>query len=183
MSLINTTPDGFVDARYAIADAEFHEFAHGLLAETKTVALGRNTFELFQNVWPPILEKENMPESQVRMARVLNDKDKTVFSSTLRTTLWNNSTIVEKIDAEYINAYKQEDRKGLLTIGSPGLVASLTAMKLIDDYYFSVQPHIAGTGESRLFEKIKLDATHRLKYMDSKQLRSGVHIIHYQTVA
>ena len=62
MSLINTTPDGFVDARYVTPDSEYFEFTHGLLADTRTVAFGRNTFELFQNRWPPILEKENEPE-------------------------------------------------------------------------------------------------------------------------
>ena len=183
MSLINITPDGFADARYAIANAEFHEFAHGLLANTKTVAFGRTTFELFQNIWPPILEKENMPESQVRMAKVLNDKHKTVYSSTLRMTAWNNSSIVKEIDAERINSYKQEGKEGLLTIGSLGLVSALTEMKLIDDYYFCIQPLIAGSGDVRLFEKIKLGKVHPLNYVDSKQLNSGVHIIHFQTAS
>ena len=45
MSLINTTPDGFVDGKYAIIDAEFYEFTHGLLSDTRTVAFGCNTFE------------------------------------------------------------------------------------------------------------------------------------------
>ena len=96
-SLISTTPDGFADAEYAIVDAEFYEFTHGLLSDTRTVAFGRNTFELFQNRWPPILENENAPESQVRMARALNDKHKAAYSSTLKTTAWNSSTIVQKI--------------------------------------------------------------------------------------
>ncbi len=30
MSLINTTPDGFVDGKYAIIDAEFYEFMMAL---------------------------------------------------------------------------------------------------------------------------------------------------------
>src|SRR6266571_7895104 len=69
ISLINTTPDGFADSQYVNADAEFHEFVHGLLAETDTVAFGRNSFELFQQIWPAVLEKEGAPESQVRMAK------------------------------------------------------------------------------------------------------------------
>ncbi len=182
MSLINTTPDGFVDGKYAIIDAEFYEFTHGLLSHTKTVAFGRNTFELFQNRWPPILEKENAPEWQVRMAKALNDKHKAVYSSTLKTTTWNNSTIVQKVDAGHINSYKQEGKEGLLTLGSLGLVAALTEMKLIDDYYFCIQPLIAGNGDVRLFDKMNLDACRPLKYVDSKQLKSGVHIIHYQSV-
>src|SRR5882672_7982694 len=179
MSLINTTPDGFADGKYAIIDAEFYEFSHGLLADTGTIAFGRNTFELFQDRWPPILEK-GTTEWQVRMARALNDKHKAVYSSTLKTTTWNNSTIVQKVDAGHINSYKQEGKEGLLTLGSLGLVAALTEMKLIDDYYFCIQPLIAGNGGERLFDKMSLDAVRPLKYVDSHPLKSGVQIIHYQ---
>jgi hypothetical protein len=57
-------------------------------------------------------------------------------------------------------------------------------MNLIDDYYFFILPLIAGAGKggTRLFDKINLDTGRPLKYVDSKQLRSGVHIIHYQSV-
>src|SRR5258707_15453174 len=128
ISLIITTPDGFVDGKYAIIDAEFYEFSHGLLADAETIAFGCNTFEQFQDRWPSILENEDMPEWQVRMARVLNDTHKAVYSSTLKTTKWSNSTIVRKVDAGDINSYKQEGKGGFLTLGSLNLVAALTEM-------------------------------------------------------
>jgi dihydrofolate reductase len=181
MSLINITTDGFVDGKYAITDAEFFKFSHRLLSDTSTVAFGRNTFELFQDRWQSILEKDTEPEWRVGMAKALNDKHKTVFSSTLKTTTWNNSTILPKVDAAHINSYKQEGFGGLLTLGSLGLVAVLTEMNLIDDYYFCIQPLIAGKGE-RLFGMTNLTTTHPLKYVTSEQLKSGVHIIHYQRI-
>jgi dihydrofolate reductase len=180
MSLINITPDGFADAQYVTPDSEYFEFIHGLLSDTQTVAFGRNTFEQFQERWPPILEDENAPEWRVKMARALSDKHKVVYSSTLKTTSWNNSTIVQKVDAGHMNVYKQEGQEGLLTFGSLGLVAALTAMQLIDDYYFCIQPLIAGNGGERLFDKMHLDTCRQLKYMGSTSLKSGVHIIHYQ---
>ena len=182
ISLINTTPDGFADALYVTPDAEYFEFTQSLLQGTSTVAFGRNTFELFQNIWPPRLQKENSTEWQMKMARALTDISKVVYSSTLKTTTWNNSTIVQKMDAEHINSYKQGGRGGLLTLGSPALVAALTGMKLIDDYYFCIQPLIAGNGGVRLFDKVKLDTHCPLKYVDSTQLKSGVYILHYQPV-
>lgn len=182
ISLINTTPDGFVDSQYVNADAEFHEFVHGLLAETQTVGFGRNSFELFQQIWPAILEKEGAAESQVRMAKALTDKPKYVFSSELGSTTWSNSTIVKAIDAHAINQFKQPGEKGLLTIGSPGLVAELTKRQLTDEYYFCIQSVIAGSGSVRLFDKLNLDARLPLKLVETKQLKSGVVIIHYQTV-
>src|SRR5690348_8251490 len=118
ISLINTTPDGFVDSQYVNADAEFHEFVHTLLAETDTVAFGRSSFELFQQIWPTVLQKEGVHESQTRMAKALANKPKQVYSSTLQTTTWDNSSIVAKIDENTISQYKQDGKKGLLTIGS-----------------------------------------------------------------
>jgi len=182
ISLINTTPDGFADGHYTIADAEFFEFTHSILADISTVAFGRNSFDLFQKIWPPRLKKENATEWQVKMANALTDIPKVVYSSTLTTTIWGNSTIVKRIDVEYINSYKQKGKKGLLTLASPNLVAALTEMKLIDDYYFCIQPLLAGNGSVRLFDKVKLNEPRPLRYVDSKQLKSGVHIIHYQSV-
>jgi dihydrofolate reductase len=182
ISLINTTPDGFADARYVTPDSEYFEFIHGILSDTATVAFGRNTFEQFQNIWPPRLESKNTTEWQLNMARTLTDIPKMVYSSTLQTTTWNNSRILQKIDAGQIKAYKGKGREGLLTFGSLSLVAALTEMELIDDYYFCIQPLLAGKGDVRLFDKLKLDTSHSLTYADSTQLKSGVHIVHYQHV-
>ena len=183
ISLINTTPDGFVDSQYVNADAEFHEFVHGLLADSQTVAFGKNSFELFQTVWPAVLAKENQPESQVRMARALTDIPKAVYSSTLKTVTWNNSVIFDTINVNEIDSFKQNGQKGMLSIGSPGLVAALTKLELVDDYYFCIQPLIAGNGSERLFDKTSLDTRQPLKFSGSKQLKSGVLITHYQRVS
>jgi len=182
ISLINITLDGYSDAESLIIDDEFHEFGRSLLADTDTVAFGCNTFELFQNIWPPRLENKNATEGQRKLARALTDIDKIVYSSNLKNTTWNNSTIVSKIDAESIKTYKQEGKKGFLTVGSVSLVASLTEMKLIDDYYFCIQPLMAGSGGVRLSDKLHLDTIHTLKFVHSTQLKSGVHIIHYQSI-
>lgn len=179
-SLINTTPDGFVDAQYGIVDAEFYEFTQSLLPAIQTIAFGRNTFNLFQDRWSPIFEKSDATEAKIKMGKVLADKHKIVYSSTLKTTIWSNSTIVQKIDAEQINVYKREGNGGILTLGSISIVEALARMNLIDDYYFCVQPIIAGKGGMRLFDKMNLDASPPLKYIDSTQLKSGVHIIQYQ---
>jgi dihydrofolate reductase len=180
ISSINITPDGFVDAQYTNADAEFFEFTHDLLAETQAVAFGRNTFELFQQVWPARLENKDTPKWQLRMAQALNDIPKQVYSSGLSSTTWSNSTIVKAMDVKSISQFKKADQKGLLILGSPGLVVALTEKQLVDDYYFCIQPLIAGGGSARLFDKIKLNAHQPLKLKSTKSLQSGVVIVHYE---
>ena len=179
--LINETADGFVDSQYVIANDEFHEFVHGILDETAAVGFGRSTFELFQGVWPPMLEKPGVSDALLRMARRLGDMEKIAFSGTLPAVSWSNSRIVRAADAELIGRYRQEGAKGLLTIGSPGLVASLTAMGVVDEYYFPIQPVIAGGGQVRLFDGLQLDTKRRLEFLDSTRLKSGVNILHYKT--
>jgi dihydrofolate reductase len=136
---------------------------------------------MFQGVWPPILEKEGQPASQVKMANALHEIDKIVFSKTLKQTEWHNSRI-ETLDKEEINRFRNADRQNLLTIGSPGIVATLTQLDLVDDYYFPIQPAIAGHGQARLFDKIKLENKQPLKFIDATPLKSGVVIIHYKVM-
>ena len=179
IALINITADGFCDSHYVNANAEFHEFSHTLLDGAASVGFGRSTFELFQQVWPAVLEKEGQPLSQVRMAKRLADIPKIAFSHTLESATWRNSRIVPSANAEFISRYKTAGSGDLVTIGSPGLVADLTRQQLVDDYYFSVQPVIAGNGSVRLFDKLQLDARQPLKYLETKSLGSGVIINHY----
>ena len=180
ITLINSTLDGFCDSQYVNANAEFHEFVHTLLANTHKVVFGRGTFELFQMVWPGVLANPESPASQVKMASALNGLKKVVYSSSLQETTWPNSRIFPKLEAAEIQRWKADSGQDLLTIGSPGLVAELTRLGLVDDYYFSVQPLIAGGGESRLFPQGGLNERQPLKYIDSRHLASGVQILHYQ---
>jgi dihydrofolate reductase len=180
ISLINTTPDGFVDARYVTPDAEYFDFILGLLTDIDTVAFGRTSFELFQGIWPPRMDPNKATAWQLKMAKALHEIPKTVYSTTLKTTTWNNSTIVRKVSIDQVNAYKSNDKGGLLIFASLSLVATMTEMNLIDDYYFCVQPLIAGGGEVRLFDRVNLRSELRLRYVKSTSFASGVHIIHYE---
>lgn len=179
--LISTTPDGFAEAQDVIIDSEFFEFVHSLLSVSEAVVFGRNTFEQFQDRWPQRLQDDNSSEWIKKMAQRLHDIQKVVFSSTLKTTTWNNSKIVNKIDIDYIKSFKNSSKNGLLTFGSLSVIESLIEMKMVDDYYFNIQPLIAGKGKARFFSNRNLNTPNLLKYVDYKQLASGAHIIHYQS--
>ncbi|MEJ1238081.1 dihydrofolate reductase family protein [Chryseolinea sp. T2] len=180
MSLINVTPDGFADGKYVKTDAEYFDFIHGLLSRTDTVAFGRNSFEMFQTTWPSRMNPENATPWQVQMAKALHAIPKIVYSSTLKSTTWHNSTIAREPDPVHIKKHKADNKGGILTIASPQLLASFTRMGLIDDYYFCIQPLLGGQGDVRLFDRLRLDDHRRLRYVGSTDLLSGVHIVHYE---
>jgi len=180
--LVSTTPDGFAESQNVIIDPEFFEFTHSLMDVSETVLFGRNTFEQFQGRWPFRLNDENSPGFIRKMAQSLHDMPKVVVSSTLKTTAWHNSKIVNKLDVDYIRSFKNNSKRGVVIFGSLRLVESLIEMNLVDDYYFNIQPLIAGKGDARFFTKMNLKTTQPIKYVGCKQLASGAHIIHYQSV-
>ena len=178
--LISTTPDGFAESQNVIIDPEFFEFTHSLMDVSEAVIFGRNTFEQFQNRWPLRLKDEDSPEFIRKMAQSLHDIQKVVFSSTLKTTTWHNSTILNKLEVDYIKSFKDNSKGGLLTFGSLSLVESLIEKNLVDEYYFNIQPLIPGKGETRFFSKVNLKVPQPLKYIGYRQLTSAAHIIHYE---
>jgi len=178
--LISTTPDGFAESQDVIIDCEFFEFTQSLMAVSEAVLFGRNTFLQFQDRWPLRLKDENSPAFIKNMAQSLHDIQKVVFSSTLKTTTWQNSKIIENLDSEYIKSFKNSRKGGLVTFGSLSLVESLIEMNLVDDYYFNIQPLIPGKGKNRFFNKVNLTKPQPLKYINSVTMASGAHIIHYQ---
>lgn len=179
--LINMTPDGFAGAELAIADEEFYDFSQKLLEDTGAIAFGRVTFEIFRRRWTSILETGGTSEPQNLMAKTLQAKHKVVYSSTLKTVTWDNTTIQSSVDADSIRGFKQSGHAGLLTLGSPTLVEQLIALKLVDEFYFFMQPLIAGKGSVRLFDKTHLGTSCQLRFVTAKHFRSGVHVIHYRT--
>lgn len=180
--LISTTPDGFANAENVIIDPEFFEFTHTLMANADIAAFGRHTFENFQSRWPQRLLDENSPDWINKMARSLHDINKVVFSSTLENTTWHNSAIIKQLNAADIRSFKQNNTGDLVTFGSLSLVEALTAMNMVDDYYFNIHPLLAGKGEARLFNKTSTNAAVSLKYIDCKPLASGALIVHYKNV-
>ncbi|MGC4102460.1 dihydrofolate reductase family protein [Ferruginibacter sp.] len=178
--LISTTPDGFADSRNVIIEPDFFEFTHSLLSHSDAVVFGRKTFEQFQDRWIERLQDETSPDWIKKMAQSLHDIQKIVFSSTLKTTRWNNSTIATELDIAYIKSFKKEHKGGLLTFGSLSIIESLIQMNVVDDYYFNIQPIIPGKGEARFFNSLNLDKPCSLKYVAYRELSSGAHIIHYQ---
>ena len=177
--MINTTLDGFVDGQHVIVDPGLFEFTIQLMKDVEIAAFGRTTFEMFQERWPQRLIDKDTPGWVRDMAQALHDVPKVVFSSTLKTTTWNNSIINNELNVDYVKEFKQNSNGTLLTFGSISLIEALTVMNIVDDYYFNIQPLIAGKGEVRLFNKMNLDLPLSLKYVDHTQLSSGAQIIHY----
>jgi len=177
ISSINVTADGFCGHIDAIADEEHHQFAIELLRTADILLLGRVTYQLFESYWPIAAKDNTLPGSLFELAQLLDKKQKIVASKTLSKVDWNNSTILQNISSDTITKLKETD-KTILIFGSPGLLSNMTEQGLIDEYYFTVQPIIAGKGK-HLFEELKLGQRVNLRHIATKQSTSGVVTIRY----
>ena len=86
-------------------------------------------------------------------ADLMNAARKVVFSSTLTSSDWANSTVASgSLDTE-LDALKQGGDGTIVAHGGVGFWKSLIERDLIDEYRITVFPYLAGTG-TRLFGDI-----------------------------
>ncbi|MBF9222763.1 dihydrofolate reductase family protein [Hymenobacter ruricola] len=155
---------------------ELQQFADDLVQTVGAPLYGKNTYHLMQGYWPTVLTNPTATPQALAHARWVQEIPKIVFSTTLPSAGWNNTTLVKDKVVEEVNKLKQQPGKDLVVFGSPGLSKSLMNLGLVDEYKLTLHPVLLGEGIS-LFD----GSTRRsnLKLLASKTLGSGVIILHY----
>ena len=157
------------------ADDELHEYFTGLLHQSDVEILGRNTYHLMYPYWHNVAVNQSETKTINEFARTFDSIPKIVFSTTLKTVEWNNTTLLHSNLREEIVKLKQRPGKNI-SIGALNIALQVAEWNLIDEYHFVVHPIIAGRGP-RLFEAVK-DRT--LKLVGQKTFGSGVVALHYK---
>ena len=176
------TLDGFIagpneELDWVIVDEEMGIYEDDLVSAADTLLLGRVTYQSFAGSWPHVPDNPNASEGEKAYARKLNAMRKIVFSKTLPTVEWNNSSLVKEVLPEDITKLKQEPGRDMLIYGSASLVRTLTNHGLIDEYQLLVHPVVLGGGKP-LFQDIK--ERKKLKLVKTKTFPSGVIGLYYQ---
>lgn len=172
---INMSIDGCCGHESVIADDELHEYHAGLLMESGVEILGRKTYELMYPYWHEVAVNQSDSPIINQFARVFDEMRKIVFSTTLKSADWNNTTLLRANLQEEVLKLKQEPGKNI-SIGGLQIASQLAQAGLIDEYRFLVQPVVAGKGP-RLFESVNNLA---LELIGSKTFRSGIIELHYR---
>lgn len=176
---INITLDGFCDHTAVIADDELHQHYNELLIDADVVLYGRVTYQLMENGWRPILLNPTGNKPTDDFAVIIDNIKKIVFSHTLKTIDWRNTTLAIRNLKEEVEKLKQQNGKPIL-VGSPSLIVSLMQLNLIDEYQFCVQPIILGNGLP-LFKNI--NERINLKLLKTKTFGSGAIVLYYEPVS
>jgi dihydrofolate reductase len=109
----------------------------GWIREAGMHLMGRVTYEEMAGFWPT---------SDHEYAAPMNDLPKVVFSKTLTTADWPQSTIARGDLAEEVTALKRQPGKDMIAWGGAAFAQSLSRHRLIDEYRLVVQPVALGDG-------------------------------------
>jgi dihydrofolate reductase len=175
---INSTINGFADHTTVIADDELHDFYTNQLDDVDIILMGRKTYELMASFWPVAHKDPRSTESIKRFANKFNTMRKIVFSNSLNKVEWQNSTLADKSLVSTVTELKKLKGKNI-SAGSLSIACQLLKRDLIDEFWFLVQPIIAGQG-LRLLEEF--DKTVNLQLIDLKKFGSGVVALHYKRI-
>ena len=172
---INITIDGYCGHETGIADDELHEYFTGLLQDSGVDIFGRNTYHLMYPYWHDVAVNGSETEVVNEFARTFDAMPKIVFSTTLKSVEWNNTTLLHGNLREEIMKLKEQPGKDIF-IGGLNIASQVAGWDLIDEYHFVVHPIIAGKGP-RLFESVE---NRTLKLVGQKTFGSGVVALHYK---
>lgn len=134
------TPAGGWAFRHGPEAVAGDKFDLGPLLDTGVMLLGRTTWELFAQLWPGRTDP---------FSTKMNAIPKLVASRSLTTTdAWQNSTL---IDGDLVETVRRRTAdQDIVITGSVGVVRTLAAADLVDEYRLMVFPTVVGAGR-RLF--------------------------------
>jgi len=175
VAAMNMTLDGYCDHTSMNADDELHDHYTELLRNSGLAIYGRKTFQLME-FWPSLVKAPSGNKAMDDFAVVIDSIPKIVFSCTLKDLDWPTARLATKDLKDEVLDLKQQNGKPVL-VGSPGLIAELTRLGLIDEYQLSVHPTIVGSGVT-LFR----DITDRvdLRLLKTKTFACGAITLYYE---
>jgi dihydrofolate reductase len=144
--------DYSLDAIIGEEDTPFSEFCRALpdddgleawrqdkLRSADLHIMGRNTYQGAAQFFPTA-------DASHPYAEIMNGARKAVFSSTLTSADWNNSTVISGDTATEIEKLKKQGTGTIIAHGGVSFLQSLVRLDLADEYVLTIFPYAAGSG-------------------------------------
>jgi dihydrofolate reductase len=173
------TLDGFFDGAENWA-LDWHQYAWGEELERMSVEqlrvadmllFGRVTYEGMAAYWKT---------AQGEVATYMNSLPKAVFSRTLTSVDWQNTTLMKGDVKKEVAALKRKGEKNIFVFGSGDFSATLLEHGLYDEYRLCVVPVVLGSGKQLFGRKL---SRLRMKLLESRALASGSVLLRYEPFA
>lgn len=129
-------------------DREQAEFTRGNAKGGGRLIFGRTTYDMMSSFWPTPAAAQMMPE----VAKAMNEMPKLVFSRTMKSASWQNTTVKSDLIAN-AKKLKADGGSDIAILGSGGIVAQLMDADLLDELQVMLVPITLGGGK-RLFDGV-----------------------------
>jgi dihydrofolate reductase len=110
------------------------------------------------------------------IAELMNKIPKLVFSRTLKSVEWNNSTLIKENATAEIIKLKEQGGKNMYVFGSANLSETFVNENVFDEYRIGVAPVILGDGRPLFRQGI---SSKKLTLVSTQQLLTGGVILKY----
>lgn len=182
---MQVTIDGFISGPEGQMDwltfpwtADINAYVGQLTESFDTIVLGRNLAQGFIPHWATVAADPKNPDQAAGVK--FTDTPKVVFTRTLDSHEWGNTTLAKGELAAEIRQLKEQAGRDIIAYGGGTFVSSLLQEDLIDELFLFVNPAIIGSGKS-VFSGIS--GTTRLKLVESKQFDCGIVVLRYEKTA
>lgn len=130
-------------------DPEQQAFTNSNAQGGGCLVFGHTTYDMMAAFWPTPAAAQVMPV----VARQMNAMPKIVFSRTLKSAEWSNTTVEANLLAA-VKALKADSGPDMAILGSGKIVAQLMEAGLLDELQVMQVPVSLGGGK-RLFDSVK----------------------------
>jgi len=185
VAIENVSLDGYADSGEGLGfewtgrayDEEVDRFSNEhVRADVDTAMYGRATYLGMQGFWSQMLDNPAASDNERAHARWVNDVDKVVFSTTLESADWNNSTLVDEDLPSAVKMLTELEGGAMAIYASPKLVHSFLADGLLDELRILIHPVLLGGGTPLIPAGTKLD----LELVESTSFPSGAVYVRYR---
>ncbi len=151
---------------------ELEELSIEQLNAADYLVFGRVTYEGMAANWTNA--EAEIAEQEV--AKLMNSIPKLVFSKTLKSAEWNNTTIFSENASQQIQKLKEERGKDIYVFGSANLSKTFIKDNLFDEYRIGIAPVILGSGRPLFRQGI---SSKNLSLVSTQQLLTGGVVLKY----
>ncbi|WP_337044135.1 dihydrofolate reductase family protein [Emticicia sp. 17c] len=141
-------PNGEMDWVTFNWDDALQQYVGDLTNSADTFIVGRVLYQGMSMHWPAAEQNMESSEKEREIARDFNNKPKIVFSKTLTTGSWKNTTIASGDLFETVRELKSQEGSDILLYGGVSMVSSFIQHNLIDEYHLFINPTAIGKGKS-----------------------------------
>lgn len=153
----------------AIWGEELHKLSIEQLHSADYLVFGRVTYEGMAAHWT---------KAEGEIADLMNKIPKIVFSSTLQSADWNNTTLIKGKAAAEIRKLKEQGGRDMYVFGSANLSETFVNDNLFDEYRIGIAPVILGSGRPLFRQGL---SSQNLSLVSSQQLLTGGVVLKYIT--